>query len=70
MSSLLEATAAGFTSLDTIVLLNVHLQCVNLFVLLLSISIVNSINRDVLAGLIIFPVKKKKKKNLGGGVGG
>ena len=70
MSSLLEATAAGFTSLDTIVLLNVHLQCVNLFVLLLSISIVNNINRDVLAGLIIFPVKNNIKKKSWGGVGG
>ena len=46
----------GFASLDTIVLLNVHLQCVHLFVLLLNTSIVNNIGSDILAGLIIFPV--------------
>ena len=56
MSSFREATAAGFTSLDTIVLLNVHLQCVHLFVLLLNISLVNNINSDIFAGLIIFLV--------------
>ena len=56
MSSFRQATAAGFTSLDTTVPLNVHLQCVHLFVLLLNISLVNNINSDILVGLIIFPV--------------